>query len=55
MSGLAPGIQVFPASIEDVNGRNKSGHDGILLSRLRYGFPGFFRALAVVGIEEFLA
>jgi hypothetical protein len=55
MPGLVPGIHVFPASIEDVDGRNKSGHDGILLSRLRYGLPGFFRALAVVGIEELLA
>jgi hypothetical protein len=30
MPGLVPGIHVLPASIEDVDGRDKPGHDGFL-------------------------
>jgi hypothetical protein len=33
MPGLVPGIHVFGTAKQDVDGRNKSGHDG-------YGFVG---------------
>jgi hypothetical protein len=29
MPGLVPGIRLFAALIKDVDGRDKSGHDGV--------------------------
>jgi hypothetical protein len=29
MPGPVPGIHIFPASRQDVDGRNKSGHDEV--------------------------
>jgi hypothetical protein len=34
MPGLVPGIHVFAAGFIDVDGRDKPGHDGFLLSWL---------------------
>jgi hypothetical protein len=37
MPGFIPGIHVFLAAKQDVDGRNKSGHDGgYLRGRLRH-------------------